>query len=307
MVHYFQCECNFETAVPSGAIIKFDTPLAISETSTETPPEDFVCQADGTIDIFRAGTYTILWYVTCMTGFSTIGQSYEIKKRDYSLAEPDWVCIAGTSNHIKVSQTPGFAILEITQEEIDDYGRATIALFNAADAEAGLTFFVPKASLLIFGLSADALENKLTSIDGQITGMVSRIFNLEEFVRFSDLVEIWSQTAELFGIGVTVIYSGNTYNFWGTGALSQPETFEEGVAYHLITTSQFLPLGYYQGDPTISTLWIETSDSPPQIISLPVRINETGIFFVPDITYTNLPVGTIFRFTQSLILVDTSA
>lgn len=306
MVHYLQRECNLETAVPSGAIIKFDTPLAISETSTETPPEDFEYQEDGTVDVLRAGTYTILWYVTCMTGLSTIGQSYEIKKLDYSLTEPDWVYIAGTSNHIKVSQTTGFAILEVTQEEIDDYGKATIALFNEADADAELTFFVPKASLLIFGLSTEALENKLTSIDSQITDMVSRVFNLEEFVKFSDEIPMWSQTAELFGIGVTVIYSGNTYNFWGTGALAQTETFEEGVAYYLITASQFPPLGYYQGDPTISTLWIETPDSPPVIISLPVRINETGIFFVPDITYADLPAGTIFRFTQSLILVNTS-
>ena len=306
MVHYLQCECNSEAAIPSNTIINFDTTLVISETNTETPPEDFECQADGTIDIFRAGTYTIFWYVTCMTGLSTIGQSYQLKRLDYSLTTPDWAYVAGTSNHIKVSQTSGFAVIEVTQAEIDAFEKATVALFNTADDSAELTFFVPKASLLIFGLSAEALENKLTSIDGQISDIVGRVFNLEEFVKFSDEIPMWSQTAELFGIGVTVIYSGNTYNFWGTGALAQIETFEEGVAYYLLTTSQFPPLGYYQGDPTISTLWIETPDSPPVIISLPVRINETGIFFVPDITYMDLPAGTIFRFTQSLILVDTT-
>jgi len=306
MVCYLQCECNLETAVQSNAIINFDTTLAISRTSTETPPEDFEIQPGGAIDILRAGTYTVFWYVTCATGLSTIGQSYQLKRLDYSLTTPDWVYVAGTSNHIKVAQTPGFAVIEVSQAEIDDYGVATVALFNTADATAELTFVTPKASLLIFGLGAETMEAKLASIDGQIADIVSRVFTLEEFVEFSDEVPMWSQTAELFGLGVTVIYSGHTYNFWGTGALAQTETFLGGVPYYLLEASQFLPLSYYQGDPTISTLWIETPASPPLIVSLPVRIDETGIFFVPDVTYAGLPAGTTFRFTQSLILVDTT-
>ena len=304
MVYYLQRECNSDTEISSEAIITFDTPIALSETSSLTPPEDFEYQADGSIDILRPGMYTVFWYVVNMTGFSTIGQSYHLKKLDYSLTTPDWSLVAGTSNHVKVAPTPGFAILVISQAEIDEYGKATVALFNTADATTDLTFFVPRAGILIFGLDFTSLEDTLSTVEGQISDMSSQINSIEQFVHLSDVTNIWSTTPELSGLGAAVINSGYTYNFWGIGTLNHQQTLNQGTTYYLIDSSQFQPLTYYQGDSTIGTLWIETPEPSSSMYSLPIRFDATGIYFVPDINYLNLPVGTTFRFTQSLILVD---
>jgi len=302
MVHYIQRECNSSNVISSGAILKFETPIALSQTNSLTPPEDFEYQENGSIDVFRAGTYSIFWYVANMTSQSTIGQSYQIEKLDYSLEPPNWVSVVGTSNHIKVSQTPGFAVLDILQEEINDFGKATVAIFNTADAQTELTFFVPKAGILIFGLSTESLENKLTTIDGQIADVASQVDGLEQFVHLSEISEIWSETEEILGVGAAVIRSGYTYNFWGIGALSQPQTLVADVDYFIIDSTQFVPLQQYVGAATIGTLWIDTQTVLPDTFSLPIRFDSTGIYFKSDINY-DLPAGAVLRFTQALILV----
>jgi len=267
-----------------------------------TPPEDFVYQNDGTIDIMRPGSYTVFWYVVCMTSQSTVGQSYQLKKLNYSLITPDWATVAGSANHIKVAQTPGFAIINISEDEIAQYGKATIALFNTADAEAGLTFFVPKAGIMIFGVSIESMEAKLAAIDTQIADIVQEIYELEQLVYLSEEVSIWSQTSELAGVGVSVINSGFTYNFWGIGALSSQQTLSAQTVYYLITSGQYEPLTYYEGDSAIGTLWIATPSGSSY--SLPIFFDSTGIYITPGITYQDLPAGTVLRFTQALILVE---
>jgi len=74
--------------IASGAILQFETPLATSQTSGVTPSDDFVYQENGSIDILRAVTYTVFWYVTNMANQSTVGQSYQLKKTDFLLATP---------------------------------------------------------------------------------------------------------------------------------------------------------------------------------------------------------------------------
>ena len=303
IVHYIQRECNFDTAVSSGSIIKFDTPIALSQTGSAIPPEDFQYQLDGSIDILRAGTYMIYWYIANTAGQSTIGQSYLLQKKDYSLTTPDWTPVAGTSNHIRVSQTPGFAIVDITENEIDTYEKATVALFNTSDTSANLALFTPKAGILVFGLSADSLEDKMTEIDVQIADIFTRLRIISDFIHLSDVEEMFSDPP-LSGLGVAVISSGYTHNFWGTGTLSQQQTLNQGATYTIVQSSQFLPLTYYQGDSTIGTLWIVKPAPSSDVYSLPVHFDGTGIYFTPDITYTDLPAGTAFRFTQSLILVE---
>ena len=98
-----------------------------------------------------------------------------------------------------------------------------------------------------------------------------------------------------------VIHAGFTYNFWGIGALNHVQTLTSGVRYYLITSVQYPELLFYQGDTTIGTLWIETPGG--NVYSLPIRFDSTGIYFTPSSNYTNLPVGTTFKFTQALILV----
>jgi hypothetical protein len=78
-----------------------------------------------------------------------------------------------------------------------------------------------------------------------------------------------------------------------------------GQTYYIALASQFPELSFYQGDTTIGTMWVET---PGGIVyTLPLRFDATGIYFRPDTQITNLPIGTTFKFTQALILVDPSS
>jgi hypothetical protein len=307
IVHYIQRECNSETAVPSGYIVKFDTPIALSQNNQPAPgaaqTDDFEYQSDGSIDILCVGTYIVYWYIVNTAGLSTVGQSYLLQKKDYSLGIPAWTPVAGTSNHIKVSQTPGFAIVDVSEDDLDTYGKVTVALFNTSDAVANLTIFTPKAGILIFGLSTASLEDKMTEIDDEITDIFTQLRSISDFIILSDVVQMFSDPP-LTGIGVAVIDSGFTYNFWGTGTLSQQLTLTQGTTYTIISSSEFLPLTYYQGDSTIGTLWIVKPAPSSDVYSLPIHFDGTGIYFTPDTTYTDLPTGTAFRFTQSLILVQ---
>ncbi|MCL2675434.1 MAG: hypothetical protein FWE84_02430 [Firmicutes bacterium] len=153
------------------------------------------------------------------------------------------------------------------------------------------------------------IENRLTALEEAVTNLRQdiidinyRISVIESFIYLSDVVEIWSLNPSLSGLGIGVIYAGFTYNFWGIGALDHQQTLTNGNIYYLITSAQYPPLTYYQGDTTIGTLWIETPAHT--VYSFPIRFDATGIYFRPDTQLTNLPVGTTFKFTQTLILVQ---
>ncbi|MCL2574344.1 MAG: hypothetical protein FWE34_07335 [Defluviitaleaceae bacterium] len=148
----------------------------------------------------------------------------------------------------------------------------------------------------------EELERRVTILEKEIVNIYTIIHRLESFIYLSDVEELWSLTPALRGLGSGVIHSGFTYNFWGIGALDHVQTLTNGVRYYLITASQYEPLTYYQGEPTLGTLWI---DAPGRAIeTMPIRFDETGIYFIPTTQMTNLPVGTVFKFTQALILVS---
>ena len=304
MTYYLQRECNLGTTISSNAIIRFDTEIALSETPSLTPSEDFQYQEDGSIHIMRAGTYTVFWYTSCMTSQSTVGQSFTLKKLDYDAPSINWLPVVGTGSHIKVSQVPGFAIVVISEDEINEHGKATIALFNTADTSKEFTFFTPKAGILVFGFDLDSVEAQMTNIADEITSIFDNLQRIEDFVNLSSVTEMWALLPELSGLGVAVIHSGYTHNFWGIGTLNHQQTLNSGEVYYLVASSQYEPLTYYQGDSTIGTLWIETPSPSTSVYSFPIRFNATGIYFIPDTTYQNLPPGTAFKFTQALILVD---
>ena len=147
----------------------------------------------------------------------------------------------------------------------------------------------------------EALAERVSVLESEIISIYKRIEIIESFLYLSDVIELWSQSAALLGLGSGVIYSGYTYNFWGIGMLDHQQTLINGTTYYLITASQFLPLTYYSGEATLGTLWIE----PPggAIQTMPIRFDATGIYFRPSTQLTNLPIGTTFKFTQALILV----
>jgi len=72
----------------------------------------------------------------------------------------------------------------------------------------------------------------------------------------------------------------------------------------LITSDQYPPLTYYQGESTITNLWIITPDGSAS--KYPLHFDGTGIYFIPE-SMLVLPAGASFSFTQELILVDQNA
>jgi hypothetical protein len=299
MVYYLQRENNEAVEMPVGSAITFENQITMSATE----PPDFVYHDDGRIDIMRRGTYVVNWYVSQMTGLSNFGQSYVIKKRDYD--QDEWVNIAGAAGQFKFSQISGFAIVTVTKEELELHDKVTVALFNNSPDEPSVpTLFTPKMGIFFFGVDLRTLNDRLGDIDQEIINVFSGLEDISHFVHLSEVETISSDTPELAGISVSVIFSGYTYNFWGVGTLSAQQTLTAGQTYMLIDSGQYPPLGFYQGDATIGTLWIETPPPTSNIYYLPIRFGDTGIYFRPPTTYANLPTGTAFKFTQALILVE---
>ena len=146
------------------------------------------------------------------------------------------------------------------------------------------------------------LEERISALEEEVISITTQITYIENFIYLSGLSQIYSPTLELSGLGAAVIRSGYTYNFWGIGALDHQQTLSNGTTYYLIYGSQYTELEFYEGDTTIGTLWIETPTG--NVYTLPIRFDTTGIYFIPNSQLTNLPMGTTFKFTQALILVD---
>ena len=289
MQYYFQRERRSEAVISSNSIVEFDTDLALSQTDSLTPSADFHYQTDGSINLIRPGTYVIFWFVGGVRGLASDGQSYQLKKLDYSTPTPQWTVLAGISNHIKISSFSGFSTMVVSKDELSQHGQATLALFHTADADIRLTYTHPKAGILIFGFDLD----KIKTMEHSITVLMENVFA-------SSLIEIWSTDPRLSGVGVDVIHSGFTYNFWGIGALDHQQTFTNGTTYYLLQGSQYPDLLLYQGGSLMCTLWIETPGGT--IYSMPLHVDNTGIYFNPSIQLTSLPIGTTFKFSQPLIL-----
>jgi len=297
-MYYIQRKRNLDETVASDGIVKFDTSVAQSGT-------DFQYNGDGSIDILKAGVFVISWVITQMTGLATNGQAFQLKKMDYAAQTPEWVSIVGTSNHVKIAALSGFGTVDVSAEEIKAHGKATIALFNASDSGIKLTHHAhAKAGILVFGLDVAALQSRVTSLEQENVNIYERISTIEAFLYLSDVTELWSTLPALLGLGSGAIHSGYTHNFWGIGTLNHTQTLSNGGTYYLITAAQYEPLSYYQGESTIGTLWIEVPGSPVKVYTMPIRFDKTGIYFRPTEQLTNLPVGTTFKFTQALILVE---
>jgi len=165
------------------------------------------------------------------------------------------------------------------------------------------------------------LEQRLTNIKNELTQIHTELANLEQFVMISEVSNYMapvSVTLPIRGIGVSVISVGNTYNMWGTGALTTGANISllGGNTYYIIKAGQpsdpdapvkdkIFELTWYVGDPTIGTLWIKDDNHTGGSVfySLPLQFNENGIYFtVPSGNINNLTPGTTFRFTQALIL-----
>jgi len=159
------------------------------------------------------------------------------------------------------------------------------------------------------GCDCDEILRRLTRIE-------TNIKNIEHFVFLSD-VTTYRATTTFLGATVSVINAGHTYNFWGSGALTSLVTLSNNTTYYLAYSGQpdpFIPpalpnripeLVWYQGSSTIGTMWIETA-AGAVIATIPLRFDETGIWFRTTTNIGDIPAGSTFKFTQALILVDTT-
>ena len=292
----FQRERSLQNEVAENSIITFDTPVVSIG--------DITYQPDGSIDITRRGTYIIAWFVTGMFGFATDGQLYKIRKYDYE--ESAWSDFVGSSNHIKNSPTAGFAVIDVSSDDIIEYGKTTIALFNSADAGIDLTFFQPKGSIMAFGADSLCIDNRIMIIENNLYDLSTRLQEIERFIYMSDITQLWTDTPELLGLGAAVIHSGYNYNFFGIGTLGSNQTLYKDEVYYLVRSSMlksthFPVLTYYQGNTTIGTLWIK--DPVLGVYKYPIRFDNTGIYIKPHDLLT-LSSGTKLSFTQLLILIN---
>ena len=301
-MYFLQSERKITDIVETDSIVDFDTLLTVSETSGV---EDFFCRVGGTIDVLRPGVFFVHWNIVSMAGLADNGHIFELKKFDFD-DTLTWVSVAGAASHFKTSVVPGFCIFEVTQDELDTYGRAAIAIFNISAGDVSLTSVdYAKAGLLIFGLGSNDLEYKLSLIEKQIVNIYEEIHEIKNFINLSDVTYIWSTMTQLRGLGAGVIHSGYTYNFWGIGALDHVQTLNNSTVYMLITSDQCPELKWYHGESIIGTLWIETPTG--NVSSMPIRFDDIGIYFTPTSNMSNLPIGTTFKFTQALILVPPQA
>jgi len=318
MIYSFHRERTITDTIPAdNGLVTFDVPLVLSETqvpltdteiedylnthgSSEGLPEyksepDFIYNEDGTVDILRAGNFSIFWFIAKGTSLSAKGQRFEIKKRINAptTEEATWIPIAGSSNHISFASSSGFAVFDVTDQEVDVGGSVSIGLFNSSEAEVILTPIAdPKAGLMVWGVELDSL--------------VKRLEIVEDFIDSTDYWEIPSPTYP--GIVIGVLRTGKTYNFWGMGAYDGslgeiPQV--RGQSYEVIPASLFLPLGLYIGDPTYGTMFqVRTYASSSEAVSpaMPIMFDGTGIRYIYLGEGNGVMEGTEFKFTQPLIL-----
>jgi len=286
-----QCELNGQGIASTGNVVMFDSPIYSKGGIYYRP--------DGTIDIAQPGTFIAAWFAAGMAGFATDGQLYKVRRFDYGTST--WYDMVGAGNHIKNSITTGHAVFEVTHKEIEEYGRATIALYNCANADAELTFFQPKAGIMVYGADFGCVRSRMKTIYDSFPEISGHLSKLWSFLSLSEEIKIFSQTAELMGLGVAVIFIGYNYNFWGIGVLASAQSLSAGTAYYLITAAQFEPLIYYEGDTLINTLWIRNPDG--SYGKYPLKFDGTGIYFVPESPMI-IGAGTKFSFTGTMILTE---
>ena len=149
----------------------------------------------------------------------------------------------------------------------------------------------------------EKLEKRLTIIETQVIKITDKLNEMSGSSGISNVTKLWSNTPELSGLGTAVVKYGSVYNFWGIGMLKHQQTLRNGTTYYLLRSNQYPDLSLYQENKTIDTLWIETPAG--DLYTLPIRFDETGFHFRPTQQLTNLPSGTKFMFTKTLILANT--
>ena len=144
MVQYLQLERVVAGSINAGAAVIFDNPVS---TGGDKVIYDNI---SGEISFNKAGVYYINWFVAQQTGLATDGSNFAIYVGLPSSTDPDLIVTA--SNHVKVSQTSGFAIVEVAEGKEGSIARlvnvsaSTATLSDVTQVKAGITVFEMTAS-----------------------------------------------------------------------------------------------------------------------------------------------------------------
>lgn len=145
------------------------------------------------------------------------------------------------------------------------------------------------------------INRRLSTIEWSLE-IIDRAIAISDVRTFMRVTPAVPTTDVMYGLGTSVISIGPTFNYWGVGALSGNHTWSQGSTVFLVTPAQFPELAWYQGDPTIGTVWYQQGGTGAAL-SMPIYIDATGIYIRPT-SQMNMNSGTTFKFTQALILVD---
>jgi len=172
--------------------------------------------------------------------------------------------------------------------------------------------------------SVNALLERITKLTEEVTILEERVEYLENFTNVSDVVSWTGRNTFLphptrqrqglphnagggrTGLGVSMISTGATYIFWGTGRTTI--NLSNNTRYYLLASGDTdnlengisRVLSWHQGEPTISTVWLQYGDRAE---FLPLYIDDTGIYIQ---TTNNLNLGSdvTVRFSKTVILAN---
>ena len=147
------------------------------------------------------------------------------------------------------------------------------------------------------------IYERLEYLEESITQIKQDIYDLKTFVYESEYTEIFATDSRLRNWGVGVVRTGITHSFFGIGKLAPPAHSLGSGTYTLITADQYPPLKLYVGDTTYTQMWIDDPTPTTALITLPVKIDQTGIYFTVPSTFSNLQPNTLLRFTVALVLL----
>jgi len=153
------------------------------------------------------------------------------------------------------------------------------------------------------------IKNDITDIKKEVLIIENRLTLVENAVAISPIRTFMRTTGNgipitdyMYGLGVSVLSIGPTYNYWGEGTLGASHSTWGQSKYYLVTNNEFEEFNLYQGEATIGTAWF-SSGGNNVATSIPVYADATGIYINPT-TGTNPNTGTYFKFTLTLILVE---
>ena len=184
MVQFLQIEKRTPDLVATNQSVAFDTILQYGGSSLTYD----VATKD--ITIHTPGVYYINWFVAQQTGLATDGSNFAIIQSLDN--QPRFI----GSNHVKISQTSGFAIIKTTVPNIK------VRLANVSNAAAALSDTAQiKAGLAAFSISDNAAMPQLGYLQAQVS--VTALLDDLDPVTFDTIIsqdpsKIVDQNAEEF-------------------------------------------------------------------------------------------------------------